>query len=181
MFAHNKRLQYSVHVGECNPGLANPMLEQFGGPDGELAAAMRYFTQALGEDDAGRKDMLLDIATEELSPHQCGALRDLTPQSGDATRQEEGHANRSSGQQASMPTSRLQLHGAARRKVLQRPLSQGGAEPADPRGRPRDLRVRTRRVCRQAIRRTANAECHSRVRTSGVRGIHDIAHVRVCR
>jgi manganese catalase len=67
MFAHNKRLQYSVHVAESNPGLANLMLEQFGGPDGELAAAMRYFTQALGEDDPGRKDMLLDIATEELS------------------------------------------------------------------------------------------------------------------
>jgi Mn-containing catalase len=43
------------------------MLEQFGGADGELAAAMRYFTQGLGEEDAGRKDMLLDIATEELS------------------------------------------------------------------------------------------------------------------
>ena len=43
------------------------MLEQFGGPQGELAAAMRYFTQALAEDDPGRKDMLLDIATEELS------------------------------------------------------------------------------------------------------------------
>jgi Mn-containing catalase len=43
------------------------MLEQFGGPDGELAAAMRYFTQGLADDDPGRKDMLLDIATEELS------------------------------------------------------------------------------------------------------------------
>lgn len=43
------------------------MLEQFGGADGELAAAMRYFTQELAEDDAGRKDLLLDIATEELS------------------------------------------------------------------------------------------------------------------
>lgn len=67
MFAHNKRLQYTVRVRECNPALANLMLEQFGGPQGELAAACRYFTQALGEDDAGRKDMLLDIATEELS------------------------------------------------------------------------------------------------------------------
>src|SRR5690606_36953503 len=67
MFSHNKRLQYSVHVSECNPALANLMLEQFGGPQGELAAAMRYFTQALAEDDAGRKDMLMDIATEELS------------------------------------------------------------------------------------------------------------------
>jgi Mn-containing catalase len=67
MFAHNKRLQYTVRVSETNPGLANLMLEQFGGPQGELAAAIRYFTQALGEDDPGRKDMLMDIATEELS------------------------------------------------------------------------------------------------------------------
>jgi Mn-containing catalase len=67
MFAHNKRLQYTVRVASSNPGLANLMLEQFGGPQGELAAACRYFTQALAEDDPGRKDMLMDIATEELS------------------------------------------------------------------------------------------------------------------
>lgn len=67
MFAHNKRLQYTVRVSEPNPGLANLMLEQFGGPQGERAAACRYFTQALSEDDPGRKDMLFDIATEELS------------------------------------------------------------------------------------------------------------------
>lgn len=67
MFSHNQRLQYSVHVHEPNPALANLMLEQFGGPQGELAAAMRYFTQALAEDDPGRRDMLFDIATEELS------------------------------------------------------------------------------------------------------------------
>ena len=67
MFAHNKRLQYTVRVGSSNPGLANLMLEQFGGPQGELAAACRYFTQALAEEDPGRKDMLMDIATEELS------------------------------------------------------------------------------------------------------------------
>src|SRR3954463_9428401 len=67
MFVHNKRLQYTVRVGETNPGLANLMLEQFGGPQGELAAACRYFTQYLAEDDPGRRDMLIDIATEELS------------------------------------------------------------------------------------------------------------------
>ena len=67
MFMHNKRLQYTVRVAEPNPVLASLLLEQFGGPDGELAAAMRYFTQGLGEDDPGRKDLLLDIATEELS------------------------------------------------------------------------------------------------------------------
>ncbi len=67
MFAHNKRLQYTVRVSEPNPGLANLMLEQFGGPQGELAAAMRYFGQYVAEDDPGRRDMLIDIATEELS------------------------------------------------------------------------------------------------------------------
>ncbi|MDG2520373.1 manganese catalase family protein [Caulobacter segnis] len=64
---HNKRLMYTVRVDEPNPALATLMLEQFGGPQGELAAAMRYFTQGLAEEDPGRKDMLLDIATEELS------------------------------------------------------------------------------------------------------------------
>lgn len=67
MFIHNKRLQYTVRVAGPNPGLANLLLEQFGGPQGELAAACRYFTQAISEDDAGRKDMLFDIATEEMS------------------------------------------------------------------------------------------------------------------
>lgn len=67
MFMHNKQLQYTVRVSEPNPGLANLMLEQFGGAQGELAAACRYFTQALSEDDPGRKDLLLDVATEELS------------------------------------------------------------------------------------------------------------------
>src|SRR3954471_9744649 len=67
MFMHNKRLMYTVRVAEPNPTLSSLLLEQFGGPQGELAAAMRYFSQALAESDPGRKDMLLDIATEELS------------------------------------------------------------------------------------------------------------------
>ncbi|HVJ54675.1 MAG TPA: manganese catalase family protein [Aliidongia sp.] len=67
MFMHNKRLMYTVRVAEPNPKLASLMLEQFGGPQGELAAAMRYFGQAIAESDPGRKDLLLDIATEELS------------------------------------------------------------------------------------------------------------------
>jgi Mn-containing catalase len=67
MFMHNKKLQYTVRVSEPDPAFASLILEQFGGPQGELAAAMRYFTQGIGEVDPGRKDMLLDIATEELS------------------------------------------------------------------------------------------------------------------
>src|SRR5689334_14843513 len=67
MFMHNKRLMYTVRVGGPDPRMANLILEQFGGADGELAAAMRYFTQGLCEIDPGRKDLLLDIATEEIS------------------------------------------------------------------------------------------------------------------
>jgi Mn-containing catalase len=67
MFMHNKRLQFTVRVAEPNPKLACMLLEQFGGADGELSAAMRYFTQGLSEEDPGRKDLLVDIATEELS------------------------------------------------------------------------------------------------------------------
>lgn len=67
MFFHHKKLMYTVRVRESNPQLASLMLEQFGGPQGELAAAMRYFTQGLGECDPGRKDLLMDIATEEIS------------------------------------------------------------------------------------------------------------------
>src|SRR5690606_12100543 len=66
-FTHNKRLQYTVRVNEPNPALANLLLAPSGGPQGQLAAANRYFTQGLAEDDPGRKDMLIDIATEELS------------------------------------------------------------------------------------------------------------------
>jgi len=67
MFMHNKNLMYTVRVSEPNPQLASLMLEQFGGPQGELAAAMRYFQQGLADEDPGRKDLLIDIATEELS------------------------------------------------------------------------------------------------------------------
>lgn len=67
MFMHNKNLMYTVRVSDPDPQLASLMLEQFGGPQGELAAAMRYFGQGLSDEDPGRKDLLIDIATEELS------------------------------------------------------------------------------------------------------------------
>lgn len=67
MFYHNKKLQYTVHIDAPNAAFAKLCLEQFGGPNGELAAAMRYFTQGWVESDPARRDMLLDIATEELS------------------------------------------------------------------------------------------------------------------
>jgi Manganese containing catalase len=67
MFLHNPKMMYTVRVDEPNPEFAKMLLEQFGGPNGELAAAMRYFTQGWNEPDGARRSMLLDIATEELS------------------------------------------------------------------------------------------------------------------
>jgi Mn-containing catalase len=67
MFLHNRKMMYTVRVDEPNPEFAKMLLEQFGGPNGELGAAIRYFTQGWAEADVKRRDMLLDIATEELS------------------------------------------------------------------------------------------------------------------
>lgn len=67
MFLHNPKMMYTVRVDTPNPAFAKMLLEQFGGPNGELAAAMRYFTQGWNEPDGARRSMLLDIATEELS------------------------------------------------------------------------------------------------------------------
>ena len=67
MYHHIKRLMYSVHVGTPDPKFGNMLLEQFGGANGELAAAMQYSIQGLNCDDPDRKDLLMDIGTEELS------------------------------------------------------------------------------------------------------------------
>lgn len=67
MFLHNPKMMYTVRVDEPNPAFAKMLLEQFGGPNGELAAALRYFTQGWNDPDGARRSMLLDIATEELS------------------------------------------------------------------------------------------------------------------
>lgn len=67
MYHHVKKLMYTVRVDEPNPRFGNMLLEQFGGANGELAAAMQYSIQGLNCDDPERKDLLMDIGTEELS------------------------------------------------------------------------------------------------------------------
>jgi Mn-containing catalase len=58
---------YTVRVDEPDPKFGNMLLEQFGGANGELAAAMQYSIQGLNCEDPDRKDLLMDIGTEELS------------------------------------------------------------------------------------------------------------------
>jgi Mn-containing catalase len=67
MYHHIKKLMYTVRVGTPDPRFGNMLLEQFGGANGELAAAMQYSIQGLNCDDPARKDLLMDIGTEELS------------------------------------------------------------------------------------------------------------------
>jgi Mn-containing catalase len=58
---------YTVRVGRPDPRFGNMLLEQFGGANGELAAAMQYSIQGINCEDMARKDLLMDIGTEELS------------------------------------------------------------------------------------------------------------------
>jgi len=67
MYHHVKKLMYTVRVDEPDPRFGNMLLEQFGGANGELAAAMQYSVQGINCEDAARKDLLMDIGTEELS------------------------------------------------------------------------------------------------------------------
>jgi len=69
MFHHVKDLQFNARVSRPDPRFANILLEQFGGENGELSAAMQYFTQAFGAKvpHPDKYDMLMDIATEEFS------------------------------------------------------------------------------------------------------------------
>jgi Mn-containing catalase len=67
MYHHVKKLMYTVRVDRPDPAFGNMLLEQFGGANGELAAAMQYSVQGLNCEDPERKDLLMDIGTEELS------------------------------------------------------------------------------------------------------------------
>ena len=69
MFYHVKELQYNARVSKPDPAFASLLLEQFGGANGELAAALQYFTQAFAAKKVhpDKYDLLMDIATEEFS------------------------------------------------------------------------------------------------------------------
>jgi Mn-containing catalase len=69
MFYHSKELQYNARVSKPDPAFATLLLEQFGGANGELAAALRYFGQAFAAKKPfpDKYDLLMDIATEEFS------------------------------------------------------------------------------------------------------------------
>ena len=66
MFVYEKKLQYPVKIRNTNPALAKFIISQYGGPDGELGASLRYLSQRYAMPSAELKGLLTDIGTEEL-------------------------------------------------------------------------------------------------------------------
>ena len=66
MFVYEKKLQYPVRIKTPNPALAKFIISQYGGPDGELGASMRYLSQRFSMPYPELKGLLTDIGTEEL-------------------------------------------------------------------------------------------------------------------
>ena len=67
MWTYNKTLQYPINIKCPDPRLAKVIISQYGGPDGELAASLRYLSQRFGMPDQNAKAILNDIGTEELA------------------------------------------------------------------------------------------------------------------
>ena len=86
MWRYEKRLQYPVNISQTNPKLAQFIISQYGGPDGESAASMRYLSQRYAMPYEKGKAILTDIGTEELAHWEIIAAivhqltRNLTPQ-----------------------------------------------------------------------------------------------------
>lgn len=86
MWRYEKRLQYPVNISQTNPKMAQFIISQYGGPDGEAAAALRYLSQRYAMPYEKGKAVLNDVGTEELGHFEIiGAIvhqltRNLTPQ-----------------------------------------------------------------------------------------------------
>ena len=86
MFIYEKKLQYPVKIKNTNPALAKFIISQYGGPDGELGASLRYLSQRYSMPYPELKGLLTDIGTEELGHlEMIGAIvhqltRDMTPE-----------------------------------------------------------------------------------------------------
>lgn len=66
MFVYEKKLQYPIRIANTNPKLASLIITQYGGPDGELGASLRYLSQRFAMPFPELKGLLTDIGTEEL-------------------------------------------------------------------------------------------------------------------
>lgn len=86
MWTYERRLQYPVKISKCNPKIAQVIISQYGGPDGEMGASMRYLSQRYSSTNRKVSGILTDIGTEELAHLEIVAAivhqltKDLTPE-----------------------------------------------------------------------------------------------------
>lgn len=73
MFVYEKKLQYPVKIANTNPKLASIIISQYGGPDGELGASLRYLSQRYSMPFAEQKGLLTDIGREAPEMFLSGA------------------------------------------------------------------------------------------------------------
>lgn len=80
MWVYEKRLQYPINITKPNAKMASFIISQYGGPDGEMGAAMRYLSQRYSMDNRRVAGLLTDIGTEELAHLEMVAtiVRQLT-------------------------------------------------------------------------------------------------------
>lgn len=80
MWKYDKKLQYPINIKKSDPKLANLLVTQYGGPNGELAATLRYLNQRYTMPDAKGRALLTDIGTEELGHVEmiCAMIYQLT-------------------------------------------------------------------------------------------------------
>lgn len=80
MWKYEKKLQYPVNIKNPNPKYAQIIISQYGGPDGELGASMRYLTQRYSQPFNEVKGILTDVGTEELAHLEmvCAMVHQLT-------------------------------------------------------------------------------------------------------
>ena len=76
MFVYDKKLQYPVKIAAVNPRLAAIIISQYGGPDGELGASLRYLSQRYAMPFDELKGLLTDIGTEELGHAESEGFSD---------------------------------------------------------------------------------------------------------
>ena len=71
MWNYEKRLQYPINITRPNAKIAQIVISQYGGPDGEMGASMRYLSQRYSMSNRKVAGLLTDIATEELAQGCC--------------------------------------------------------------------------------------------------------------
>ena len=74
MFQYSKKLQYPVRIRRTNPALAKIIITQYGGPDGELGASLRYLSQRYSMPFDDQKGLLTDIGTEASKLFHSGVF-----------------------------------------------------------------------------------------------------------